>query len=93
MIPDRNTFQNEIQGLPADYDGNITYSSGNTGVATVNPSDGTVSLTGAKGTAVITAQLTETVLHKLTTTTISYTVNVPLGIDHIDRYLLTNADD
>jgi hypothetical protein len=71
-------IKNTLLGVPSDYDGKITYSSDNTSVASINGTAGDVWVKGYKGTANITATLTETDYAKFTNTKPSYTVNVPV---------------
>ncbi|MCQ2348402.1 MAG: Ig-like domain-containing protein [Paludibacteraceae bacterium] len=61
------------QTVTTNSDGDVTYSSNNTGVATVDPATGEVTAV-AKGLATITATIAETADYKSTTAT--YTINV-----------------
>lgn len=85
----KTAFKNAFSNLPAGYDGTITYSSGNADMATV-AADGTVTPTGKKGTATITATLPATDYYQPSAPA-SYTFNTIADMDNLGNCLIGDA--
>lgn len=75
---------------PAEAASEVKYSSDNTGVATVDPTSGEVTLVGAAGTATITAAIKESETYK--DVEVSYTLNVTVNVSSLTDFLAAKPE-